>query len=283
PNVDAVSTTVIRSITSMSSCTQALRSKSGKSDMPLHLSMRYGTDTDSVLFKAGDYDASMRLFSSFSDSIKVNNDGHVFLSRIIRNPAKAEKKFGNNRKLVEAVAKTLSFYGPAAIPEMNPSLWLTVDEMSEFGKHSNAAVYCYARQHYADGLPKTASFLRYLIAQADEAIAGNGICANLRFAHDTQMGVVLSLMGVEGMNGVYKADEIDKYFCSGLKIPMAVNFEVVFYKNDKGDVLVKILHNEEEKTLVGLEPFAGPYYRWNDVKAYWEGRCNGSIPVEIRK
>ncbi|MCR5004043.1 MAG: hypothetical protein K5984_06710, partial [Bacteroidales bacterium] len=47
PNVDAVSTTVIRSITSMSSCTQALRSKSGKSDMPLHLSMRYGTDTDS--------------------------------------------------------------------------------------------------------------------------------------------------------------------------------------------------------------------------------------------
>ena len=50
-------------------------------------------------------------------------------------------------------------------------------------------------------------------------------------------------------------------------MPMAANLQMAFYRNDAGDVLVKVLHNENEVRLRGLEAVSGPYYRWSDVRA----------------
>jgi hypothetical protein len=44
---------------------------------------------------------------------------------------------------------------------------------------------------------------------------------------------------------------------------------MVFYKG-KGDVLVKVLVNEQEKHLGGLTPVKDCYYRWNDLKSMIE-------------
>jgi len=48
-------------------------------------------------------------------------------------------------------------------------------------------------------------------------------------------------------------------------IPMAANLQMVFYKNDKGSVLVKFLHNEREVRLPIPSKYA-PYYEWEEVK-----------------
>ncbi len=37
-----------------------------------------------------------------------------------------------------------------------------------------------------------------------------------------------------------------------------------------GEVLVKVLVNEQEKLLGGLTPVEGCYYRWSDVKSMIE-------------
>ena len=52
---------------------------------------------------------------------------------------------------------------------------------------------------------------------------------------------------------------------------MASNLQIIFYRNKKGDVLVKFLYQEKERLLRGLEPVTGPYYRWEDVKSNLEG------------
>ena len=48
---------------------------------------------------------------------------------------------------------------------------------------------------------------------------------------------------------------------------MASNLQLVFYRNDKGDVIVKVLYNEGEVRLRGVMPVCGPYYSWHDMKA----------------
>jgi hypothetical protein len=47
---------------------------------------------------------------------------------------------------------------------------------------------------------------------------------------------------------------------------MCANVQMVFYKG-KGDILVKVLVNEQEKYLEGLTPVKDCYYRWSDLKA----------------
>lgn len=42
----------------------------------------------------------------------------------------------------------------------------------------------------------------------------------------------------------------------------------VFYKDKKGDVLVKVLHNERE-VHIPVNTDMWPYYRWSDVRAYY--------------
>ena len=48
-------------------------------------------------------------------------------------------------------------------------------------------------------------------------------------------------------------------------MPMASNIQMVLYRNDSGECLVKVLYNEREVCLKGLMPVSGPYYRWGDV------------------
>lgn len=52
--------------------------------------------------------------------------------------------------------------------------------------------------------------------------------------------------------------------------PMAGNIQIVFFRNKKkpSDILVKFLHNERE-TSVPVPTDNYPYYKWEDVKAYY--------------
>ena len=45
--------------------------------------------------------------------------------------------------------------------------------------------------------------------------------------------------------------------------------QMVFYRNRKGDVLVKFVYNGRERLIRDLKPVSGPYYRWPEVYAHF--------------
>ena len=49
---------------------------------------------------------------------------------------------------------------------------------------------------------------------------------------------------------------------------MATNLQMIFYRNKKDEVLVKMLYNEQEVTIPALVPASGPYYEWNELYRY---------------
>ena len=51
---------------------------------------------------------------------------------------------------------------------------------------------------------------------------------------------------------------------------MGCNVQFIFYRNKKGDTLVKLLLNEEEIALPKqIDDSLAPYYRWEDVNKFY--------------
>ena len=115
-----------------------------------------------------------------------------------------------------------------------------------------------------------AEAMRPLLAEMLESAEkdpGDGIALRLRFAHDTSLLPLLSLMNVNGM-GVRLSDpyDVENYWRS-YDIPMACNLQLVFFrKGQGGDPLVQVLLNGRQATLPLEEAAAGGFYRWEDIK-----------------
>ena len=112
-----------------------------------------------------------------------------------------------------------------------------------------------------------------IIGRADAAIAeGSNRAADLRFGHDTGILPLAGLMGLKGPGDRMRAEDIVGRWESFERVPMASNLQMIFYRNRRGEVLVKFLYNEQETLIDGLSPLTGPYYRWNDAKGFFERR-----------
>ena len=108
------------------------------------------------------------------------------------------------------------------------------------------------------------------LVKADEDIASGAVQLRLRFAHDSTLMPLLSLMNVNGMGAVI-ADpyEVDKYWQS-YNIPMACNFQLVFFKSKKNpDILVQPFLNGFQAHFPFPEAAPG-FYRWSDFKVYYQ-------------
>ncbi len=156
----------------------------------------------------------------------------------------------------------------------------------------------HTRMHYyGTGILKT------IIDEADNAIAGSSVAANLRFSHDTYLYPLLALMGVEGADyqgpaigaldrvidftNVCTAGNVQLIFyrrqASGTELASSVNCSDQAASPAKGarnasglrtcknqpDVLVKILKNEKEVLIPSLAPSTGCYYDWQRLKEYF--------------
>ncbi|MCR5745561.1 MAG: histidine phosphatase family protein [Bacteroidales bacterium] len=108
------------------------------------------------------------------------------------------------------------------------------------------------------------------VKKADAAVAGNDVAADLRFGHDSGLLPLLSYLRLEGYEKtVSMTQAAESGWYSFEQMPMGSNLQMIFYRDKKGDVLVKILRNEHETTIPALKPYKGPYYRWKDLRAYF--------------
>lgn len=102
--------------------------------------------------------------------------------------------------------------------------------------------------------------------RAESAIAGSGVVADLRFGHDSGLWPFVGYIGLEGAGDRVPFSRVCDHDVLWKCMTMAANIQMVFFRNAAGDVLVKVLYNECESKIRGLEPVEGPYYSWKDVK-----------------
>ena len=108
-----------------------------------------------------------------------------------------------------------------------------------------------------------------IVAKADEALSENSIlAADFRFGHDTGLLPLVATIGIEGMHEKWSAFDAHNHWSSSEFIPMASSLQMVFYKDKKGNILVKLLYNEKETKIPALNPEYGPYYTWSSLKEY---------------
>ncbi|MCR4921368.1 MAG: histidine-type phosphatase [Bacteroidaceae bacterium] len=97
--------------------------------------------------------------------------------------------------------------------------------------------------------------------------------ATLRFGHETVVMPLALIMELGNVaETVENLDTLDRVWANYRIFPMASNVQLVFYrpkKHRQGDILVKALLNEREVSLP-VKPVQYPYYRWDDLRAYYE-------------
>ncbi len=109
------------------------------------------------------------------------------------------------------------------------------------------------------------------IRRAEDAVEkDSNIAADLRFGHDTALLPLVGHIGIEGMDNWASFDQVNSVWNSSVSICMASNLQMIFYRNKKNEVIVKLMYNEKETTIPALNTWSGPYYKWSDLKAYFK-------------
>jgi hypothetical protein len=113
--------------------------------------------------------------------------------------------------------------------------------------------------------------LRDIITCADEAIATGNYKGHFRFGHDTVFNALCPLLNINGGGFEPSKAEDVKYWFQNYNTPKGANIQFVLYRSKKNpEILFKLLRNGEEVSLPQIQAVDGPYYRWDDFKAWAE-------------
>ena len=114
-----------------------------------------------------------------------------------------------------------------------------------------------------------AGILEMIVRDAESAIKKGGVAAHFRFSHDLKLLPLLAAIGVEGVD--FRGDPAlapEKMF-NFQNICTGGNLQLVFFRNDGGDILVKLLKNEKEVMIPALHTPSAPFYGWKELRAYF--------------
>lgn len=131
-----------------------------------------------------------------------------------------------------------------------------------------------ANPKMSDGLvmANASTLVENILECADKAISNGDMAADLRFGHDGNVIPLLALLQIDGFDvEVRKPEEVYKHWADFKATPMASNIQIVFFRNKAGNIIVKFLHNEKECHIPAATD-SWPYYKWSDVKNYYQDR-----------
>ena len=155
---------------------------------------------------------------------------------------------------------------------------ITDEEIARRWESSNLGSYSWVFGPQYEMIP----ILEDIINKADAAITGKSDrIADLRFGHDTCIGPLTVLMGINGAD----SDPEDPYEVKNIyqnwQTCKASNIQLVFYRGKKptDDILIKCLLNGVEATLP-LPTDNYPYYKWSDFRQFYTDRCKAHTPTE---
>lgn len=133
---------------------------------------------------------------------------------------------------------------------------------------SNLGSYAWVFGDQLNSVP----ILHDILKAADDVIEGRSSdIADLRFGHDSYIGPLTILMGINGADKDPENPSEVKYCYQNYETCKASNIQLVFYRNSKNDVLVKCLLNGAESVLpVPTDIY--PYYKWSDFQKYYSNK-----------
>jgi hypothetical protein len=140
------------------------------------------------------------------------------------------------------------------------------DELTAGWERNNLNSY---RNWYRD-INVMKPILADILEQAKLVIDGDcSDIASLRFGHDTNLGPLTILMGINmPKEGVSDPNQL-KYYFQDFQIGKAANLQFIFYRSKKNpEILVKCLQNGYEVQLP-LDTDCYPYYKWSDFYQYY--------------
>jgi hypothetical protein len=114
--------------------------------------------------------------------------------------------------------------------------------------------------------------LKNMLDSAEQVIKSGGTGADFRFAHD---GNIIPLAMLLHLEGCYQSESDPMAFYSAwsdFKVaPMAGNIQMVFFKHKKtGNIIVKMLLNENEVLVPMVKSNISPYYQWQDLQRFYK-------------
>ena len=152
---------------------------------------------------------------------------------------------------------------------------ITDEEIAAQWEASNLGSYSWVFGPRYETIP----ILEDILEKADDTITGkSNLLADLRFGHDSYLGPLTVLMGINGADKDPEDPYEVKNCYQNWETCMASNIQLVFYRNNDGDVLVKCLLNGEEATLPVPTAMA-PYYKWSDFRDFYTALCQSVQPI----
>lgn len=148
---------------------------------------------------------------------------------------------------------------------------ITDEEIVNRWEASNLGSYSWVFSGQYEMIP----VLKDILTKADAVVDGTSDrIADFRFGHDSCIGPLTVLLGINGAN----TDPEDPYEVKNIyqnwQTCKACNIQFVFYRGKKAsdEILVKCLLNEKEATLP-IETDCFPYYKWSDLRDYYWNIC----------
>lgn len=180
------------------------------------------------------------------------------------------KDFINPYSLENAIWKVAAD-APCIGSEFSFLEYFTLDELSACWEVENFRFFGISGRNKYEGGRNWAlhvTLLEDILNLARKDIFEDGGCAaRLRFGHDLNLCCLMSLLRIpgfdEGAGDKYEVKDVFRFYRS----PMAANFQLVFFRNAKGKVIVKAMLNENEVSLP-IESESGPYYSWEAFESY---------------
>lgn len=191
------------------------------------------------------------------------------------NDISAVEEFGTPTELLSVIGEIAYNLQCLETQERMDDLF-TEDERFLVWESSNLwAALMFTDNPYTNGLisAKAHTLLEDIIYKADSDLVSGDCQVRLRFGHDTVVAPLMVLLGVEGWKPLPGEMDRWKYHFQSWNIPMASNFQLVFYRGKKEDILVRAMYNEKDLVLPLEDQSLSPYYKWEDFKAYYIGVC----------
>lgn len=149
---------------------------------------------------------------------------------------------------------------------------ITDEDIAARWEASNLGSYSWVFGPRYDMIPIVEDILR----KAEAAISGTSDhIADLRFGHDTCLGPLTVLMGINGADRDPEDPYEVKNCYQNWQTCKASNIQLVFYRGKKASdpVLLKCLLNGVEASLP-VPTDCYPYYKWTDFRDFYTQRCN---------
>ena len=273
-HIRAVSSTTPRVLVSMNAFTGRLMSIQPDLDFDLDTGEKFY----SYIAQGENNTISQRTRNALSAYKKehFNLDTVVVMRNLFTDPAAARKIIPDINAFQNAIYDVARVSDPFDIPD-NLFRYLPFENVVLFHEQNFLSAYLNQCNSELNGylrLPLNKPLVDVLVQQADDVIAGTRKnCADLTFGHDWPFLGLVCYLGLEGVSEKFSIEEAAAKWLPSYYCPFATNLQMIFYRNPKDPrILVKFLHNERETSIPAVKAVQGPYYDWNDVKAFLANR-----------